>query len=111
MAITITVEVSDADAVCMANDLMDIDLWVQDMVKGKISKCRSRMIQEWQPRLFADPAVTSVPADPDAFIAAVTARSDYRNRVQRQAEEDAAQALATEKAIAERVRRAALAEA
>ena len=111
MAITITVEISDAEQDCMANDLVDIDLWVQDMVKGKISNCRARMIQEWRSILFDDPAVTSIPADNDAFIALVIARSDYRNRVQRQAEENAAFALATEKAIAERARRAALEDA
>ena len=84
MALIITVNVSDDDEACLLNDLLGIDDWVQKAVKGKIEKCRERMIREWQPKLFADPAVTQMPADTDAFIAMVLARPDYSNRAARE---------------------------
>ena len=42
------------------------------------------MIAEWQPILFADLAVDSIPADETAFINLVVARDDYKNRAERE---------------------------
>jgi hypothetical protein len=44
------------------------------------------MIAEWQPILFNDPAVTSIPATEDEFIQVVVARDDYKTRAERDAE-------------------------
>ena len=84
MALTITVNITDAQEACLKNDLLDIDDWVQKAVKGKINNCRKRLIREWQPKLFADPIVTTVPADDAQFIALVLARPDYKDRAARE---------------------------
>ncbi len=87
MALTITVNISDAEEVCLNNDLLDIDDWVQRAVKGKINNCKKRFLREWQPKLMADPTVKTMPADEQRFINSVLARSDYKNRAAREVEE------------------------
>ncbi len=82
----ITIDISDAEEACLKNDLLNINTWVMDAVKGKINQCRKRLIREWQPRLFADPAVTTIPGDEDGFITVVFAHPDYKDRATREAE-------------------------
>lgn len=84
-----TVEISETDSLALSNDIIDIDDWIQKAVTGKISNCTKRMIQEWQPKLFADSSVTSIPAAQDEFIKLVVARDDYKNATTRQAEIEA----------------------
>lgn len=86
MALTITVNITDAEQVCLLNDLLDIDDWVQQAVKGKINQCRKRMIREWQPKLFKDPEVLTMPAKESKFIKLILKRADYKNRKQRESE-------------------------
>ena len=82
----IILTISDADEKVLKNDLLDIEEWVQSAVEGKVNNCKKRMISEWQPKLFADPAVENIPADETAFINLVVSRDDYKNREQRDAE-------------------------
>ena len=87
--ITITVTISDADELALKNDLVDINDWAQKAVIGKVNNCKSRMCRTdgvWVQKLFADPTVTSIPADQEALIDLITKRPDYKNRVQRDAE-------------------------
>ena len=83
---TYTITINDTDLLALNNDLTDVDTWIQDAVIGKINNCKKRMVSEWQPILFNDPTVTSIPATQDDFITAVVARADYKNRVDRDAE-------------------------
>jgi len=80
----INVTISDTDVKALQNGVVDIDAWIQAAVIGKISNCKKRMIAEWQPKLFADPEVDSIPADETAFINMVVARDDYKNLLQKQ---------------------------
>ena len=82
----ISVTISDIDEKVLKNDLLDIQEWVQGAIEGKVNNCKKRMIAEWQPKLFADPDVESIPADETALINLVVARDDYENRVQREQE-------------------------
>ena len=82
----VSITLSDMDEKVLNNDLFDISTWIQDAVTGKINSCKSRMIAEWQPKLFADPAVETIPADENEFINFVVARDDYKNRSQRESE-------------------------
>lgn len=84
MALVITINISDADEACLKNDLLDIDDWIQKAVKGKVNNCKKRLIREWYPKLMANPAVRSMPADEKLFIAMVLARSDYMDRAARE---------------------------
>ena len=84
MTLTITVDITDADQVALDNDLLDVDDWVQQAVIGKINNCKKRMAQEATQVLKADASVTNMPADDDGLIAALAARDDYKNRVERE---------------------------
>jgi len=82
--LTITVKVSDTDQTVLNNDLLDIDAWVQDAVKGKISNSWKRMQQQWTTKLMNDESFTdSIPSNKADFVKLVTARSDYKNRADR----------------------------
>ena len=82
--LTITVKVSIADQTILKNDLLDIDAWVQDAITGKINNCWKRMQREWTQKLMDDESFTDpIPSNQADFVALVTARSDYKNRKQR----------------------------
>jgi len=83
---TYTITINDTDLLALNNDLLDVDAWIQGAVTGKINACKKRMINEWQPIMFADDSVTSIPATQDEFIAMVVARADYKSRTNRDAE-------------------------
>ena len=83
MALIITVNISDEQEAYLKNDLLDIDDWVQKAVIGKVNNCKKHLIREWQPRLFADPALTTIPADETEFINLVIAWPDYKGRTAR----------------------------
>jgi len=81
------IEISDTDALCLENDLLDKDEWVRAALWGKINNCKKRLINHWHQRLLADPAVKSLPGDTDALVKLITSRADYQNRRQRDAAE------------------------
>ena len=89
MAVTVTINISDADEKAMLNDLLVIDAWVQAAVVGKINNCKKRMAIEASAVLKADASVETMPATDDGLITALLARDDYKNR----AERDAASAI------------------
>jgi len=79
--ITLTIKVDDTDQTILKNDLLDIDAWVQDAMKGKISNCWKRMQREWTDKLMNDSSFTdSIPSNKADFVTLVTSRSDYKDR-------------------------------
>ena len=86
MAVTITVNFSDHNEKVLLHDLLDINTWVQAAVDGKINNCGKRMAIEATAVLKADNSVTSMPATDQGLQEALLARSDYKNRAQREAE-------------------------
>ena len=85
MAITVTVNINDADEKIMLNDLLSIDDWVQAAVLGKINNCKKRMAGQATAVLKADASVETMPATDDGLITALLARDDYKNRAERDA--------------------------
>ena len=87
---TKTVSLTDLQQKILSNDLSNdtdnagIDSWIQDAIDGKINNSWKRMQQEWTTKLMDDDSFTdSIPSNQAAFVALVTARSDYKNRKQR----------------------------
>ena len=68
----------------LKNDLLDVEVWVNGAIDGKVANCKKRMIAEWLPKLYADDSVDSIPANEDDMIAMVVARSDYKDRATRE---------------------------
>ena len=82
--LTLTIEINDTDQTVLKNDLLDIDAWVQAAMTGKINNCWKRMQQEWTTKLMNDSSFTdSIPSNKADFVKLVTARSDYKNRADR----------------------------
>mgnify|MGYP005837635183 CR=1 FL=1 len=68
----------------LKNDLLDVEVWVNGAIDGKVANCKKRMIAEWLPKLYADDSVDSIPANEDDMIAMVVARSDYLDRAEKE---------------------------
>ena len=84
--ITLTVIATDLEQKILLNDLLDIDDWLQAAMVGKKSNCWKRMRQEWTTKLMDDETYTDpIPSVQADFVALVTARDDYQNRVERDA--------------------------
>ena len=87
---TKTVSLTDLQQKILSNDLYNdtdnagLDKWIQDAVDGKINNCWKRFRNEWTQRLMDDESFTdSIPSNQTTFVNLVTARSDYKNRKQR----------------------------
>ena len=82
----ITINLTDDEVKYLENDLFDIEQWINDAVKGKVSKCKGRMLNEWQPKLLADPVIETIPATESGLLAIIVAHKDYKSRTQREVE-------------------------
>ena len=84
MALTITINLTDAEEACLKNDLLDIDDWAQKAIKGKLNNCKKRLLREWTTKLLDDPTVATMPANETDLIALIMARPDYKDRAARE---------------------------
>jgi len=83
--LTLTIEVDDTQQTILKNDLLDINTWVQDAMTGKINSCWKRMQREWTTKLMNDSSFTDpIPSNQADFVKLVVARSDYKNRADRE---------------------------
>jgi hypothetical protein len=64
------------------------EAWLLAATTEKARLRREALIAEWRPRLFADPAVTELPADDEDLCTLIMARSDYKTRLQRDADQE-----------------------
>lgn len=87
---TKTITLTDLQQQILSHDLYNdtdnagIDAWVDDAITGKINNCWKRMQQEWTTRLMNDDSFTDpIPSNQADFVALVLARSDYKNRKER----------------------------
>ena len=87
---TKTVSLTDLQQNILKNDLYSdtdnagLDDWIQKAVDGKIANCWKRMQQEWTTKLMNDESFTDpIPSNQADFVALVIARSDYKNRKER----------------------------
>ena len=83
--LTLTIEVDDTQQTILKNDLLDINKWVQEAMTGKINNCWKRMQREWTDKLMNDSSFTDpIPSNQADFVKLVVARSDYKNRADRE---------------------------
>jgi len=81
-----TITFTDEQEKCIANDIPDFDAWLQADADGRANKSKKGILREWQPKLFADHSVLTIPANEADFLTTVFARSDYKDRAARDAE-------------------------
>jgi|TARA_R100001079_G_scaffold100689_1_gene65310 hypothetical protein len=87
---TKTITLTDEDQKMLSDSLYNdtdnagIDAWIQAAVNGKVNNCWKRFRQKWTQILMDDSSFTDpIPSVKSDFIALITARSDYKNRKQR----------------------------
>ena len=87
---TKTITLTDVQQKILSNDLYNdtdnagLDNWIQAAVDGKINNCWKRMKNNWTTKLMDDESFTdAIPSNQTDFVNLVTARSDYKNRKQR----------------------------
>lgn len=86
MEMTITVALTDADQAILYHDLLDIDVWIQAAVEGKIDNCRTHLLEEARMYYFTSSHLTTMPADRDVLIAEYIHTDGYRNRAEKDAD-------------------------
>jgi len=87
---TKTVNLTELKKKKLSNDLYNdtdnagIDKWIQEAVDGKINNSWKRFREEWTSKLMNDETFTDpLPSVQEDFVNLITARSDYKNRKQR----------------------------
>jgi len=85
-----TISITDLQQKILSNDLYNdtdnagIDKWIQEAVDGKINNAWKRFREEWTSKLMNDETFTDpLPSVQEDFVNLITARSDYKNRKQR----------------------------
>ena len=86
MALNVSGSISDTDEKLLLNDLLGIQDCVDGALTGKINNCWKRFQTEWTTKLLDDETVTAISASRPDFVEQVTNRTDYKTRVQREAE-------------------------
>ena len=98
MAKTITINISDVDEKILYDQLLTtvtedgvdnegIKDWHEKASNGKINNAWKKFQQEWTTKLINDSSFTDpIPSNKTDFVNLVTARSDYKNRTQREPE-------------------------
>ena len=84
------ITLTDLEQKILSNDLYNdtdnagIDDWLDKAIEGKISNCWKRMQTEWTTKLMNDSSFTDpIPSNQADFVTLITARSDYKNRKER----------------------------
>ena len=87
---TKTITVTETHQKILSNDLyndinnLGIDVWLQGAIDGKINNSWKRFRNEWTQKLMDDSSFTdTIPSNQTDFVNLVTARSDYKNRKER----------------------------
>ena len=85
-----TISITDLQQKILSNDLYNdtdnagIDKWIQEAINGKINNSWKRFREEWTSKLMNDETFTDpLPTVQEDFVNLITARSDYKNRKQR----------------------------
>ena len=88
---TKSVVLTDLQQQILSNDLYNgsdnagLDAWIQAAVDGKINNCWKRMQRQWTDKLMNDSSFTDpIPSNQADFVKLVVARSDYKNRADRE---------------------------
>jgi len=82
-------EIEDYEYSALTAFYADPEQALYDLMDNKISKRRNAFIKENTPILLADSTVTTIPTIQDDFISQFVLRVDYKNAVERKAEQDA----------------------
>ena len=72
--LNINISITSDEQKFMLNELSSIEEWVTNAIAGKLYKCKTRMIKEWNPKFIPEPINGS------QWLDTITNRSDYDTR-------------------------------
>jgi len=81
------IKITEVEYRCLLHVTPDPEQWLRDVLAEKVVSRREALIEEWRPKLFVDPNITTLPADRDALVRLIMDHSDYRTRLQSDAEQ------------------------
>ena len=82
------ITITDIEHRCLLHIVPDPEARLLGALTEKTRLRRAALIQKWRPKLFADPAVTALPADDHELCDLIMARSDYQTRLEQDAAQD-----------------------
>ena len=82
------IKITDTEQRALRHLVPDAEAWLRGVIEEKGRLRENALIAEWRPKLFADPAVTELPADSNAIAELIIARDDYKTRAQADAAQD-----------------------
>jgi len=62
----------------------DPETWLRQVIADKVLARTDALIQEWRPRLLADPNISSLPANRQALVALIMEQPSYTSRHQQE---------------------------
>ena len=68
---------------CILHVEANPEAWLTSIIEENVRVSRDSLIKDWRPILHADASVTELPANEDALITLILARSDFRTRIQK----------------------------
>mgnify|MGYP003119799278 CR=1 FL=1 len=83
----IKITLTEFDYKVLQHELLSIEEWSQLALNGKINNVKKRLLKEAQEALIADEEISTIPATTDGLLALYFSRPYYKNRQQREAEE------------------------
>ena len=60
----------------------DPEEWLKDAIVARVKYSQNELVRSWQPKLFADPVITELPANTEDLVHLIIARPDYKTRKQ-----------------------------
>lgn len=82
MAVTLSVELTDAEWTALAHIAVDPQDWFQDMVKLRCKNTIHHIANEQIKKMLADPAVSTIPADKEAIFMSLVEAGEIKSAVE-----------------------------
>jgi len=80
------ISITELEYQCLFYLTANPEQWLYSTITEKARLRKEALMNYWRPRLFADPAVTDLPATSDALVALIMARPEYKTRIEADAE-------------------------
>ena len=85
---TFIIEIDDVDILILKHELLDIQVWLDEAIVGKINSTWKRFRAEWTTKLIDDPVVASIPATKAELVNTAMLRADYKDRLAKDIEQN-----------------------
>ena len=82
------IEISERDFKILSEDEDNIERWFNNQLQSKIESSKGNIKNYWMTKIMQDETITMIPKNLDLFIDLIFSRDYFKNREQRNIEED-----------------------